>query len=236
MSEAKDILKQIISDELTWIASLSHSSDKESVKDAAVKWITFSFTKKQIAVKYSGGTHSEVILAEVKKTNLYKFASVVDVAETEQEFIRLIKEEWKDDGPFKSILLTKTWDKIRHMFTIDWKLRFTISKERMETYVARTRFMNTKKRLAEEAAKALIPPPLSPVPERPWIENIPQDYRHIVQMLSEQGASTFQRQLIKTILLNKFDEEFISTFAIRLQNAKSMWYEIRITQVAGKYN
>ncbi len=235
---AKEILNNMLEKELNWIASLSHFSDKKEVKEKAVKWILHSFNRDRLIVKYgSGGIRYEDLITDVKKTNVYRFASVVDAAETEREFIRLILDEWADDTATQSIILTRPWRKVRNLFQINWNFRFPYPKEKDDQPVFRRNQHRTPKAKQE---------PIQAPSERPWTDYIPEEYREIVQLASNlpkdnlhivkmlaKETKTFQRTLIKTILLNPYNEEAVHEWAIRVNHeGRGQVYEMRIRNIS----
>ncbi len=239
--QSRELISAIAERELNWIADQSQSSDKRMVKGYAVKWILFWFKKKKIEFEPGFDQEKQKRFIElVKKTNIYRFASIVETAETKEEFIRLILDEWKDDGSTQSIMLTRTWNKIRNMFQISWKLNFPVPKDLAEESLLRRHPKQDRK---EKGEKRTAPEPLAP-PQH-WTELIPPEYREVVQIASnlpkennhifkmlEKETTAFQRTFIKTILQNPFNGDMVSDWAIKVQaGSQSNWYELRIRNI-----
>jgi hypothetical protein len=215
--EAKEVLKQMLGTELDWMALHAVSSDKSRVKDSLVKSILMSFSRKGFIPKYgAGGIQYNELLEKLKQTNLYKWVEVIDATTSREEMIALIQNQYSTDQPFVSKTLTKTWGDITSMFGIHWKPQFEIPKDIKNQPLLRKRTL--KPRQAKIAPEPQPQPKAEP--QKHWLENVPEDSRHIVQMLSEVGSTSFQREIIKTILTNRFNEELVShiTFQVTAQN------------------
>lgn len=241
--DAKQILRQMVDTELSWIANMSHTTDKDMVKDEAVRWILNYLHRKKIEIKYgSGGIAATDIQAAVKKTNVYRFAAIVDTAETKEELIRLIIQEWDQDKSTQSVILTRPWDYIRTLYNIHWKFHFPYPKgsEAEESLLRRHK---SKPRGTKDSRP--VPPP-APV-EKVWTEYIPEEFREVVQLASnlpkdnhhifkmlEKETSPFQRTLIRTILMNPFNEKMVSEFGIKVQSSTSEWYKIMISNITAE--
>lgn len=220
--DAREIIKNMLKDELVFMAKHALNTNKEQVKDILITRILQTFSKRGLTAKYgSGGTTYENIIVELKKTSVYKWAVIVDTATTEEEFIEFIKTEF--DQSTASRILTHTWEDARMLYHIEWKFAFPFPKEKRTTAILRRKIWT--KRTAP--GQFIAPPP--PVPEKPWIENIPEEMRHVIQIMSAEGTTPFQRELIKAILLNKFNENEVVQFTIQVRNqSKRNLYEMSI--------
>ena len=209
--EAKTVLKEMLGTELDWMARHAVSSDKNRVKDALVKSILMSFSRKGFIPKYgAGGIQYTELLEKLKQTNLYKWVEVIDATTSCEEMIALIQNQYNTDQPFVSKTLTKTWGDIVSMFGVHWKPQFEIPKDIKDQPLLRKRVLKPRNQNPTPPQ-----PPQPQPPQKHWLEHVPENARHIVQMLSEQGATSFQGILIKLILSNRFDEGIVSQIAFQ---------------------
>lgn len=222
--EPKEIVKQMLHEELGKMALPAVSSDKNMVKDAIVKSICIAFSRKQYIPKYGhGGIEFTELITKLHETNIYKWIDVVNRAKSKEEMIKEIRAAFNGDQPFVSKLLTKKWAELSNLFGIQWKTNFVVSKDEKQEPLLRRR--PYKKR------EPVVTVPVPAVPEKPWIENVPEDTRHIVQMLSELGTTPFQRSLIKTILSNRFSEQEVAAIAFNIVATNGHKYELSVKKL-----
>jgi hypothetical protein len=195
----RDFLKDVARDELDFIASQSSDSGTEAVKDAAVRSIIRSFAYRKVKVEY-GKASALGLSAEIRKTGVYRWAECVDGARSVQGFIELVKMNF-DAGNVSNMLL-QTWREAMNCFGIRWRFKFPIpgvGRENEPIHRNRRRSMKFP-----TGIKSVLADPQPP--KRHWLEEVPEDVRPLVQIMSEQRPTPFQLSLCKTILLNRFDE------------------------------
>jgi hypothetical protein len=216
----RDFLKDVARDELDFIASQSSDSGTEVVKDAAVRSILRSFTRRGIKVEY--GKASALALAqEIRKTNVYKWAECVDGAKTKEELVELVKANF--DVSNASNLLLQTWIDAMNCFGIKWRFKFPVGIEQLAHEQSIHRSHRKKARMTApeklERFGCIIQPPQPP--KRHWLEEVPEEVRPFVQIMSEQRPTPFQLALCKAILLNRFDENRVINFKIAVPYSSS---------------
>jgi hypothetical protein len=220
MSYGHGTIKAQLEEQLKWMASHAVSSNKEQVKDILVNSLLMTFSKKGIVFVYGDGSITRAqLISTIKETNLYKWVEIVETATSMEDVITLIQDQYKKDPPFVSKTLIKTWGEVSSLFNVQWKFKFNVPKEQL--------CLPLKRRKAK-ANKKIIPLPVFKEPEKNWLENIPEDSRHIVQMLSEEGSTPFQRTIIKTILSNRFDEGIVTGITMQFVATNGHKYEMSI--------
>lgn len=226
MSDAREVLKNMLGDELTFMALNAVSSNKAMVKEMLITRLLQTFSKRGLTIKYgSGGMTYNTMIDELKKTPVYKWAVVVDTATTEEEFIEFILEEM--DPSTTSKILTHTWREAQTLYSTEWKFKFQVPREKMGQAILRRKVWTRR-----AVAGYVAPLPVPVAPPRHWLEEVPADERHIIQMLSEQGSTPFQRAVIETILTNRFNENTVSQFVIEVLNpSKGNKFEISIKKI-----
>jgi hypothetical protein len=206
-----DFLKDVASDELNFIASQSSDSSTEAVKDAAVRSIIRSFAYRKVKVEY-GKASALGLSAEIRKTGVYRWAECVDGAKSVQELVELVKANF-DAGNVSNMLL-QTWMEALNRFGIRWRFKFPVPGAGHQNEPIH----RSRRRVVRLPAGAFLPGVTDyrhpDPPKRHWLEEVPEDVRPLVQIMSEQRPTPFQIAICKTILLNRFDEERVIHFKI----------------------